>query len=302
MFHGKHLHMEKLNNCPVCSGEQFNQVLTCTDYTTTNEEFVICQCADCSLRFTNPRPDINESGKYYQSEDYISHTDSNKGLLNKAYQIARDYMISTKYKSTVKKYDAKTLVDYGCGTGDFLKYCIDKGHQAIGLEIDESARKIALNKGCKEVFDQSHLKELSDDSADIITLWHVLEHIHDLHPAIQQFNRILTRNGTIVIAVPNHQSYDAKCYGKYWAAYDVPRHLYHFNLQAIARLMSEQGFKLIETKPMRLDPFYIALLSNKYKTGKMNPIKALFIGVMTNLKLMFNITNSSSIIYIFKKQ
>ena len=294
--------MEKLIQCPVCSSEQFNQVLTCTDYTTTNEEFVICQCTDCSFRFTNPRPDINNSGKYYQSEEYISHTDSNKGLLNKAYQIARDYMISTKYKSTLKKYKSKSLVDYGCGTGDFLKYCIDKGHQAIGLEIEESARKIAIDKGCKEVYSPDRLTNIKPGSVDIITLWHVLEHIHDLLPTIQQFNRILTRNGTIVIAVPNHQSYDARCYGKYWAAYDVPRHLYHFNVASMTRLMNDKGFSLIETRTMRLDPFYIALLSNKYQTSRMNPIKAIYVGVIANLKTLFNISNSSSIIYIFKKQ
>ncbi|MFN6093115.1 MAG: class I SAM-dependent methyltransferase [Bacteroidota bacterium] len=294
--------MEKLTNCPVCLGEKFKEVLSCTDYTTTKEEFVICQCSDCSFQFTNPRPDINESGKYYQSEDYISHTDSKKGLLNKLYQIARDYMIATKYKSTVKKYNAKSLVDYGCGTGDFLKYCIDKGHNAIGLEIDDSARKIALNKGCKEVYEPSHLSNISSDSADIITLWHVLEHIHDLHPTVKHFNRILNESGTLVIAVPNHESHDAKHYGKYWAAYDVPRHLYHFNIASMIRLMNDEGFKLIETKTMRLDPFYIALLSNKYQSGGMNPTKAIYIGLVSNLKTLFNIKNSSSIIYVFKKQ
>ncbi len=294
--------MEKLTSCPVCLGEKFKEVLSCTDYTTTKEEFVICQCSDCSFRFTNPRPDINESGKYYQSEDYISHTDSKKGILNKLYQIARDYMIATKYESTVKKYHAKSLVVYGCGTGDFLKYCIDKGHSAFGLEIDDNARKIALNKGCKEVYEPSHLSNISSDSADIITLWHVLEHIHDLHPTVKHFNRILNESGTLVIAVPNHESHDAKHYGKYWAAYDVPRHLYHFNIASMTRLMNEVGFKLIETRTMRLDPFYIALLSNKYQSGGMNPIKAIYIGLVSNLKTLFSIKNSSSIIYVFKKQ
>ena len=294
--------MEKLTNCPVCLGEKFKDVLSCTDYTTTKEEFVICQCSDCSFRFTNPRPNIAESGKYYQSDDYISHTDSKKGLLNKLYQVARDYMIATKYKSTVKKYNAKSLVDYGCGTGDFLKYCIDKGTNAIGLEIDDSARKIALNKGCKEVYEPSYLSNISSHSADIITLWHVLEHIHDLHPTVKHFNRILNENGTLVIAVPNHESHDAKHYGKYWAAYDVPRHLYHFNVASMTRLMNDEGFKLIETRTMRLDSFYIALLSNKYQSGGMNPIKAIYIGLVSNLKTLFNIRNSSSIIYIFKKQ
>ena len=211
-------------------------------------------------------------------------------------------MISTKYKSTVKKYNAKSLMDYGCGTGDFLKYCIDRNHDAIGLEIDNNARKIAIDKGCKEVYSPDHLTNIKPGSVDIITLWHVLEHIHDLHPTIQQFNRILTRNGTIVIAVPNHQSYDARCYGKYWAAYDVPRHLYHFNVASMTRLMNDKGFSLIETRTMRLDPFYIALLSNKYQTSRMNPIKAIYVGVIANLKTLFNISNSSSIIYIFKKQ
>lgn len=294
--------MEKLNNCPVCGGQQFTQVLTCIDYTTTKEEFVICQCPDCALRFTNPRPGLMESGKYYQSDDYISHTDSKKGLLNKIYQIARDYMISTKYKSTVKKYNSKSLLDYGCGTGDFLKFCIDKGHNAIGLEIDESARSLATKKGCQEVFDPSHLDNLSDSSADIITLWHVLEHIHELHPTIKHFNRILISSGILVIAVPNHESYDAKRYDKYWAAYDVPRHLYHFNVSSMTRLMNDEGFNLIETKTMRLDPFYIALLSNKYQSGKISPLKAIYTGLISNIKTLFNIKNSSSVIYIFKKK
>ena len=294
--------MEKLTNCPVCSSEQFVLALSCTDYTTTKEVFEISQCNVCSLRFTNPRPDIAESGRYYQSEDYISHTDSKKGLLNKLYQIARDYMISTKYASTIKKYNAKSLIDYGCGTGDFLKYCIDKGIAAKGLEIDESARKIATDKGCKDVYAPSHLSALKDRSTDMITLWHVLEHVHELHDTIKHFNRILNDHGTLVIAVPNHEAYDAKVYKKYWAAYDVPRHLYHFNLESMTRLMSDEGFNLIDTKTMRLDPFYIALLSNKYKSGGMNPLKAVYIGVMSNLKTLFNIKHSSSIIYIFKKK
>lgn len=294
--------MEKLNNCPVCSGEQFTQVLTCIDYTTTKEEFGICQCSDCTFRFTNPRPDLMESGKYYQSDEYISHTDSKKGLLNKVYQIARDYMISAKYNSTVKKYNSKSLLDYGCGTGDFLKFCIDKRHNAIGLEIDESARKIATDKGCKDVYAPSHLSALEEGSTDMITLWHVLEHVHELHPTIKHFNRILNSSGILVIAVPNHESYDAKRYDKYWAAYDVPRHLYHFNVSSMTRLMHDEGFNLIETKTMRLDPFYIALLSNKYQSGKMNPLKAIYIGLISNIKTLFNIKNSSSVIYIFKKK
>lgn len=294
--------MENLKNCPVCLGENFKEVLACTDYTTTKEEFVVCQCSDCTFRFTNPRPDIAESGKYYQSEEYISHTDSKKGLINKAYQLARDHMISTKYKSTVKKFKAQKLVDYGCGTGDFLKFCIEKGHSAIGLEIDESARKLAVAKGCNEVYEPSHLNNIESSSVDIITLWHVLEHIHELHPTVNHFSRILNEHGTLVIAVPNHESYDAKYFGKYWAAYDVPRHLYHFNVASMTRLMNDLGFKLIETNTLKLDPFYIALLSNKYQSGGMNPIKAVYIGFISNIKTLFNIQNSSSIIYTFKKQ
>lgn len=294
--------MEELNSCPVCKNQEIKKQLDCVDYTTTKEVFNINQCEVCSFRFTNPRPNIKESGKYYQSEDYISHTDSKKGLLNKLYQIARDYMIATKYKSTVKHYNAKTLVDYGCGTGDFLKYCIDKGITATGLEIDAGARKIAIEKGCKDVFEPEHLSSLKDQSADIITLWHVLEHIHNLDDVIDNFKRVLKDNGSLVIAVPNHQSYDESVYGKYWAAYDVPRHLYHFNIQSMAHLMNRHGFKLIQTKSMKLDPFYIALLSNKYKAGSLNPLKSVVVGIIGNVKSLINIKNSSSIIYIFKKQ
>ena len=294
--------MEKLNKCPVCNSEQIKQAVTCIDYTTSKEEFQIAECVNCSLRFTNPRPDIRESGRYYQSDDYISHTDSKKGLLNRIYQYARTYMIATKYSSTLKKYMATSLLDYGCGTGDFLKYCMLKGHQAVGLEIDENARKIASDKGCANVFSPDHLNNLGDCSASMITLWHVMEHIHDLHPTIKHFRRTLSDDGTIVIAVPNYESYDARVYEKYWAAYDVPRHLYHFNLRSMTKLMNDEGFKLIETKTMKLDPFYISLLSNKYQNGSMNPLKAVIIGLVGNVKTIFNIKNSSSIIYIFKKQ
>ncbi|MFM7014887.1 MAG: class I SAM-dependent methyltransferase [Bacteroidota bacterium] len=294
--------MEKLIQCPVCYSEQYNPVLNCTDFTTTQEQFSISECSSCSLRFTNPRPGISESIRYYQSSDYISHTDSSKGLLNKVYQLARNYMISAKYNSTVKKYRSSTLLDYGCGTGDFLKYCIDKKIDATGLEIDENARKIAIGKGCQNVFQPDYLANIKDQSVDIITLWHVLEHIHELHPTIKQFKRILASNGTLVIAVPNYQAYDASYYNQHWAAYDVPRHLYHFNVDSMTRLMNDEGFKLIETKSMRLDPFYISLLSNKYKSGSMNPIKACCVGMVTTIKTLFNIKNSSSIIYIFKNQ
>jgi len=148
----------------------------------------------------------------------------------------------------------------------------------------------------------SHLAELPPAAFDAITLWHVLEHVHDLTGYVARFHELLTENGRLFIAVPNHQSYDASAYGQHWAAYDVPRHLYHFSPESIRRLFEDRGFVVHTHKPMLFDSYYVSLLSSKYKNGKTNWIGAAFTATLSNLLALFNTRKCSSVIYVIRKK
>jgi 2-polyprenyl-3-methyl-5-hydroxy-6-metoxy-1,4-benzoquinol methylase len=293
---------ELLTSCPVCGGSGFTNYLECTDYTVSKESFRLQACTSCGFVFTNPRPAAADIGVYYKSEDYISHTNSKKGLFNSVYQMARKNAIQTKL-NLLDKYSpaSKTLLDYGCGTGEFLNQAHLNGWNVKGIEPDPEARGMAISNYHLDVKDPSLLNTFKDGEFKAITLWHVLEHVHDLNETIVQFARILSNDGILVIAVPNHMSFDAKEYGEYWAGYDVPRHLYHFTKTSIEMLMKKHGLKVHEIKSLFFDPFYIALLSEKYKNGASNPLKAAWIGLQTTLKGRSDIEANSSLIYIIKK-
>ncbi len=294
--------MELLKKCPLCNGAIEEHYLNCIDNTVTKEKFNIVKCKSCSFAYTNPRPSQPEIGKYYESENYISHSNTQKGIVNKAYQIVRNFTISRKY-NLIKKYVSRgTLLDIGCGTGEFLNFCSQKNFQAIGVEPGTVARNKAIKNYGLKVHEEPFIETISDTTIDVITMWHVLEHVHDLNMRVAQLHRILKMDGLVVIAVPNYTSYDAKYYKEYWAAYDLPRHLYHFSPQTIKQLFDKHGFKLIDTRAMVFDSFYVSLLSEKYKTGNTNYFSALFRGALSNLKaLIANNSSFSSQIYLFKK-
>lgn len=294
---------EVLNECPVCQQTILQPYLTCTDYTVSREQFTLVKCASCSFVFTNPRPSMEDSGRYYKSEDYISHTNSSKGILNKVYQFVRNRAIKSKM-DLVESFSPrpKSILDYGCGTGEFLSYAKSCGWTSAGLELDDDARKLAKDNHQLNVDHPKALSGLPSGQFGVITLWHVLEHVHTLNDTIEQFKRCLSSEGVLIIAVPNHQSHDAEVFGEYWAAYDVPRHIYHFNKASMVTLMERHGMSLVKTQGMFFDPFYISLLSTKYKNGYTNPIKAFFVGLKTNSLGKTNIEKHSSIIYVFKKQ
>lgn len=292
---------ELLSECPVCSGKEFKFYLECEDYTVSHERFKLVECNSCGFVFTNPRPVPAEIGKYYQSEEYISHTNSKAGLMNSIYQLARKRAIAGKIK-TLESYGAQpnTLLDYGCGTGEFLANAKARGWVCAGLEPDEGARKQAISNHGLSVEDPSKLFGLPTGQFGAITLWHVLEHVHLLKESVQQFRRILSSQGVLIIAVPNRTSWDAEKYGPHWAAYDVPRHLYHFSKTPMLRLMENAGFKCETIKPLFFDPFYISLLSGKYKNGSMNPVSAFITGAQTTAKGKSDIEKNSSLMYIFR--
>jgi 2-polyprenyl-3-methyl-5-hydroxy-6-metoxy-1,4-benzoquinol methylase len=268
------------------------------DFTVSHEKFQLLYNAEYDILKTTPQPSLDKLGSYYESDDYISHTDSQRSLFEKIYQVVKTKNISDKVK-TVTRANSGTgrLLDIGCGTGDFLSVAKSVGWQTVGFEPNDKARNLALSKGVELVTETT---DLPDASFDVITMWHVLEHVPDVEAQIKELRRLVKPGGTIVIAVPNFKSVDAKYYGKFWAAYDVPRHLWHFSKTAIKKLFEEQALFLEEVKPMTFDSYYVSLLSEKYKTGKMNPIKAFWIGFKSNFAAM-NTQEYSSHIYIIKK-
>ena len=234
---------------------------------------------------TFPQPQSEKLSEYYKSEDYISHTDTKRNLLEFAYHKVREISLKRKLKLINSfQSETKTILDIGCGTGDFLETALKDNWNITGIEPDENARQIANAKTSNSVFEIEHLKKLQPNSFDIITLWHVLEHLPNLEMHTALFKSLLKPNGTLVIAVPNFKSYDAQYYNNFWAAYDVPRHLWHFSKSAIEGIFKKENMKLVKTLPMKFDAYYVCLLSEKYKSGFMNPFKAFWIGWQSNRK------------------
>jgi len=268
------------------------------DYSVSHQKFQLLYDAEYDILKTHPQPSLDVLSKYYESDDYISHTDSKRSLFEKVYQIVKTKNISDKVKliTAANKATGK-LLDIGCGTGDFLAVANNVGWETVGYEPNEKARSLAQKKDVALV---AEISDLADASFDVITMWHVLEHVPDVEAQIKELRRLVKPGGTIVIAVPNFKSYDAKYYKNFWAAYDVPRHLWHFSKTAIRKLFEEQALFLEEVKPMTFDSYYVSLLSEKYKTGKMNLVKAFWIGFKSNFNAI-NTREYSSHIYIIKK-
>jgi SAM-dependent methyltransferase len=256
------------------------------------------------LAITTPRPADEQLGSYYLSLDYISHTNKAHGFIDKIYLLAREYTLKKKLtliSKNIQNNSKKALLDFGCGTGEFLTYCKSNGWKVSGVEPSTIARKKA-----SEILQQPVNEDIANEAEvefDVITLWHVLEHVSELDKTLQQLKQKLASDGTLFIAVPNHVSWDGDHYKEHWAGYDVPRHLWHFSRGNVKRLMEKNGLKVVDIKPMKLDSFYISLLSEKYKSGQSNllgMIKAFFNGCISNIKGSSS-GEYSSLIYIVKK-
>lgn len=284
--------------CPSCNSDELKPVLTAVDYTVSHESFQIWQCQACSLRFTQDVPDGAAIGPYYHSEEYISHSNTTKGVVNLLYHQVRKLTLSDKRRliqSATRKREGR-LLDIGAGTGAFAGYMKAKGWQVTGLEPEAVARERALADYKVSLLDMSQLDSLADDAFDAITLWHVLEHVHDLHRYLDRLRAMVTKGGRIFIAVPNYTSYDAGVYGSAWAAYDVPRHLYHFSPDAMEVLLNRHQLQLCYTQPMWYDSFYISMMSEKYLKGKM--AGAIWRGLLSNLHAFVDKSKCSSLIYV----
>ena len=290
-------------SCPNCGDTNISFVLSAKDYTVSGESFEIWECKNCTLRFTQCVPGKEEIGKYYQSENYISHSDTSKGFINSLYHKVRKRTLIQKRKLILKATGKSTgqILDVGCGTGAFLATMQHADWKCSGIEPEENARKKAQELYGLQVMKENEFYNFPSEAFDAITLWHVLEHVHDLHPYIQQLRKLLAPGGKLFIAVPNYTSADEKIYHEYWAAYDVPRHLYHFPPKAMEQLMDKHGLKIEKMKPMWYDSMYVSMLSEQYKTGSQHPVRALINGTVSNVEAMFEHQKCGSLIYIVKK-
>ncbi len=292
--------MIRLNKCPVCGSQKMEIFLKLKDYFLTGESFEISQCAECGFKFTNPVPRETDLPKYYESDEYISHSNASTGLINRIYQSVRKHSIKKKVKIATTKLARGEALDIGCGTGDFLNEMLNGGWNVKGIEPNDTARNSAINNYGLDIYDESQLFEFRENSFDVITMWHVLEHVYNLERHLTQIKMILRKEGRLVIALPNADSLDAAIYKNFWAAYDVPRHLYHFNQSSLRRLMENFGFEIVTIKPMVFDSFYISMLSEKYMHGKINYISSFFNGLKTDLYGLSDKKYYSSLIYVLR--
>lgn len=298
---------EKLKDklsCPLCGASDLKEEMHCKDYFVSGEDFIIYSCSECGFHFTGNAPSEDEIGRYYQSSKYISHSDTDKGIINRIYHWVRTLMLKEKSGLVVHFTGKKKgrILDYGTGTGYFPNRMKKVGWNVEAVEINEDARTFAFEHfGLKSKLPEE-LNSFEDKSFDCITLWHVMEHIRDMHGIMDSFGRLLNDNGLLIIAVPNRTSYDAQKYGEKWAAYDVPRHLWHFSSVTLQRLGNDHGFGLVEMIPMPFDAFYISMMSEKNKGSFFPFLKGMFYGFIAWINSLGKRERSSSLIYIFKKK
>lgn len=295
--------MENITTCLICGNSNFTSLHTCKDFVATGQNFTIQKCSNCSFVFTNPRPAVDEIAPYYQSDKYVSHAGKKEGLgiMYKIYDVVRNFSIQSKL-NLIKTYNAGgKLMDLGCGLGYFLHGVIqDKTFDAIGVDVSDEAINYVKEKFGYNVVNENKLDSFAKESFDVITQWHVLEHVHFLNERMVQLHHLLKQNGTLFIAVPNSDSWDSKHYKEYWDGFDVPRHLYHFNTKSFNLLMEKHGFKIVDKKPLWFDAPYISMRSEIHKGNGMSMLRGSISGLISNTRAIFN-KEYSSILFVVKK-
>ncbi len=286
--------------CPVCNSDQKKHFLTCLDNTVSKRPFELQECSGCGFVFTSPRPQNADLGAFYESDEYISHSNTKKGLISRLYQSVRNRTLAQKLELINSRQAKGGLLDIGCGTGEFLNVVKGDGWSVRGIEPGDRARQSAIDNYGLDVRPEEALNEVGSETMDVITMWHVLEHVPDLKGRLEELKKILKKDGLLIVAVPNRNSHDAAYYGIDWAAYDVPRHLWHFRPQDIRALFAPHGFEVKEVLPMKFDSYYVSMLSEKYVTGSINYFAAFRRGWASNSKAGAEAWSSQ--IYILRKK
>ena len=290
---------EKIESCPICDTSQSENYLIITDHSFSQESFALVKCQKCSFIYTNPRPIEEESWKYYDSASYISHSNNTTSFKDLIYKAVRKYTLTQKTKLILKYKKQPIVLDYGCGSGHFLKHLIKQNIEAYGIEPAKEKSIDVHSSFNTKVY--TSIKEFPKQvKPDIITAWHVIEHVHNLKETLNTLQKRLSENGYLIIALPNNQSLDATYYKEFWAGYDVPRHLYHFDKQSVKTLAKQLRMKVIKIYPMTFDAYYVSMLSEQYQRNKNSFFRGLKMGYQSN-KSAKKTGEYSSLIYVLKK-
>ena len=272
-----------LEKCPICGGTHLEDYLKTKDFTFSKESFTVQKCGDCGFRFTNPIPTEETIGSYYGADNYMSHaTQSRKGLMPFVYKRVRNMNLNNKLRLVKEYSNGKKLLDIGAGNGFFLNACKIEQYVVHGLEPDEKARTVAKKDFGLELNDPSTITSIESGSIDVITMWHVLEHVYHLKDAIGEYKRVLKENGSLIIALPNIDSYDSEYYKEYWDGLDLPLHLYHFTPNDVKNLFEQFEMEVVDMRPMKFDSYWVSMNSEKFKGGSLP--KAFYIGMKSNMK------------------
>lgn len=293
-----------ITSCPLCGTQEFSPVFTCTDHTVSQEKFQLYACNDCSFLFTQDHPSEKDIDAYYESEDYIAHTNTRKGLTSLLYHMVRSLTLRGKARLIKREYPHKpgVLLDFGAGNGHFAHMMQKKHWEVEAFEKNKKARAVARARLGMHLKEEKAIQLLAPHSIDVITLWHVMEHLEDINGYFQKFYELLIEQGLLILAVPNHTSYDADHYQEEWAAYDVPRHLWHFSPITMQKWGAKHGFVLAAHYPMPFDGFYISILSEKNQNHFCSFLRGLFVGFKGFLQSLAKKEKSSSMIYVFRKK
>lgn len=295
-------HDEDMNNkCPWCGSDKAQINLWLRDEFLTKEDFHICECLNCGLLYTMPRPDKDKIGAYYKSEEYYSHQENNKGFIPKIYESVKSINLKHKYKLATRGLRNGKLLDIGCGVGDFLHSAELNGWECMGVEPSEDAKAIARKRMNAKLISSFDLESIPNAYFDVITMWHVLEHVDDLKWQINQLHRLIKPDGRVVIALPNYQSYDGQYYKELWAAYDVPRHLNHFNRTTLTKIFKTSGLELVKMDKLRWDAYYISYMSELYRKHSLPLVRGFYRGFVSNCKARRS-GEWSSLVYVFEKK
>ena len=289
------------NKCPWCGSDKAQINLWLKDEFLSKEDFHICECLSCGLLYTMPRPSKDKIGANYKSEEYYSHQENKKGFIPKVYEAVKKVNLKYKYKLATYGINQGKLLDIGCGVGDFLHTAEEHEWDCTGVEPSEEAKFIARKRIKANVITSDEMEQIPDVTFDLITMWHVLEHVDDLKWQVDQLERLVKPQGRIVIAVPNYKSYDAQFYKELWAAYDVPRHLSHFNKTTLTKIFKSKGLELIKTEKLIWDAYYISYMSEQYKHHSLPLLKGAFRGLVSNMKARRS-GEWSSMVYIFERK
>lgn len=301
MFHVKQSPISAPEKCLLCDNKELTKHLELKDYFLTEETFHIYHCPACSIMFTWPKPESHELPAYYRSKDYISHSNKKSDLQSRVYQFIRNYTLRQKIRLIRRFTKGNMILDIGCATGEFLNQCKKRGYTTTGVEPDEQARGYAAGVHGLNVTEPGELNNIPPLTFDVITLWHVLEHVEDPDERMEQIYRLLKPGGYVFIALPNRASNDASHYGKYWAAWDVPRHLFHYDRNSLKFLAEKHQFEISDIRPMLFDSYYISLLSEKYMNNSLCFIRAAYRGFVSNFMAGMGNNEYSSLIYILRK-